>query len=58
MTGRYNSIFGYDDVILVELMNPIMQTKKERMKTIRLVAGFLNKPIKNIGEKSGKEFDS
>lgn len=58
MIGRYNSIFGYDDVILVELMNPIMQTKKERMKTIRLVAGFLNKPIKNIDEKSGKEFDS
>lgn len=45
MIGRYNSIFGYDS-IMIKQMNPTTQEKKESMKTVRLVAGFLNTPKK------------
>ncbi len=38
MIGRYNSIFGYDNSIINELPHA---------EGIRLVAGFLNTPIKN-----------
>lgn len=47
MVGRYNSIFGYDNSIINELPHT---------EGIRLVAGFLNTPIKNIGTNDlGKE---
>lgn len=55
MTGRYNSIFGYDDAILIGLMKPTIQKKTDSMKTVRLVAGFLNKPIKNAEENKANE---
>lgn len=55
MTGRYNSIFGYDDSIINELPHE---------EGVRLVAGFLNTPVKNqnaVGIRTdnlGKEKDT
>ena len=42
MTGRYNSIFGYNDSIRIE------------KEGVRLVAGFLNTPLKNDSAKGTK----
>lgn len=42
MTGRYNSIFGYNDSIRIE------------KEGVRLVAGFLNTPLKNDSVKGTK----
>lgn len=42
MTGRYNSIFGYNDSIRIE------------KEGVRLVAGFLNTPLKNDSAKETK----
>ena len=42
MTGRYNSIFGYNDLIRIE------------KEGVRLVAGFLNAPLKNDSAKGTK----
>lgn len=46
MTGRYNSIFGYDNSIINELPH---------IEGIRFVAGFLNTPIKKDRNKSKNE---
>ena len=46
MIGRYNSIFGYDNSIINELPH---------IEGIRLVAGFLNTPIKKDRNKSINE---
>ena len=42
MTGRYNGIFGYNDSIRIE------------KEGVRLVAGFLNTPLKNDSAKGTK----